>query len=42
MYCLYVNSKEDVKKLAEVLLNFSHHLEKIWKMRFIAQNIGKD
>jgi len=42
MYCLYINRKEDVKKLAEVLLNFSHHLEKIWKMRFIAQNIGKD
>jgi hypothetical protein len=41
MYCLYINRKEDVKKLAEVLLNFSHHLEKIWKMRFIAQNIGK-
>lgn len=41
MYCLNVNFQEDIQKLATILLSFSLHQEKIWKMKFILENTNK-
>jgi len=41
MYCLNINFQEDIRKLATILLSLSSHQEKIWKMKFILENINK-
>jgi len=42
MYRLNLNYQEDLIKLAKILLNLSHHEEKIWKMKFFLENKGKN
>jgi len=41
MYCLTMHYQTDVLKLAKILLKYSIHQEKIWKMKFIMENLGK-
>jgi transposase len=38
MYCLNLHYQKDIIKLAEILIKFSLHQEKIWKMSFILKN----
>ncbi len=42
MYELSINSEEAILKIAKKLINFSMHQEKVWKMKFIIENLGKD
>jgi len=42
LYCLELNYKEDVVNISKILLKFSKHLEKIWKMQFILKNSDKN
>jgi len=41
IYCLQINYKNDVIRLAKILLNLSCHMEKICKMKLILENSGK-
>jgi hypothetical protein len=41
MYEISINSMRDVLELAKILLKFSSHWEKIWKMKFIIENYNK-
>lgn len=41
LYYLYLSRQEDILKLAKILLKYSRHEEKIWKMKFIIENSGK-
>ncbi|MEM5773219.1 MAG: hypothetical protein QXL86_03305 [Candidatus Aenigmatarchaeota archaeon] len=42
MYRLNLYHQKGVLKLAKILLNLSKHAEKIWKMKFILENYGKN
>lgn len=42
MYCLNLHYQDEIRKLAKILLKFSKHGEKIWKMKFILENQGKN
>lgn len=42
IYCLNLNHQKDVLKLAKILLKYSKHKEKIWKMKFVLENLGRN
>jgi predicted HTH domain antitoxin len=42
MYYLSLNHQKDVLKLSKILIKYSKHPEKIWKMKFIMKNQGKN
>jgi len=42
LYVLILNYPEEVHQLAKILYNYSKHEEKIWKIKFIIQNLNKD
>jgi len=41
LYFLYLNRQEEILKLAKILLKYSKHAEKMWRMKFIIENSGK-
>lgn len=42
MYCLNLHYQKDIVKIANILIRFSLHQEKIWKMNFILENQNKN
>lgn len=42
MYFVYLNRQKNIREIAKILLNYSKHEEKIWKMKFILQEMDKN
>jgi DNA-binding transcriptional regulator YiaG len=42
MYCLNLHYQKEIRRLVKILLKFSKHAEKIWKMRFILEKQNKN